>query len=350
MLAEIRAEQLSFTADEAAALLGAERVQLSAEALADSRGPDRGLAGRRLPRRPVLVRPTERRRARAQPERQRPVRHQLLLRRGAQPGLGAGPRLHHHHVDPRPLLRAAVRRGRRHDGSRRAARRPGAHATCSWSRWTVMGDGSGSTTCSPRWRAASWRPGTPTGCRSCTSVLRSGTEANGHIDEAITHLRAAGLRREAARAGPGQLADLRRRRPSPHGARVAPVLGQEPRRLRPGRGRDGGMDGRAVRRRSRAGPARAVPRGVCRPRAAAGRVALGGVGAGADRGLVRLRRTARDAPGRERAVELETDGSVTVLCHGPSGAGSRRVRRRRAQPGDGAAGHGELSVRRRRPS
>ncbi len=161
-------------------------------------GPDRGLAGRRLPRRPVVVRPPERRRARPQLQWQRPVRHQLLLRGGAQPGLGAGPRLHPHHVDPRPLLRAAVRRGGRHDRTRPRSSTTWSAGTCSWSRWTAMGAGSGSTTCSPRWPGASWRPGTPTGCRSCTSARRSGTEANGHIDEAITHLRAAGLRAEAA--------------------------------------------------------------------------------------------------------------------------------------------------------
>ena len=64
LLAEIRAEQLSFDSDEAATLLGAEQRPAVSAGPRASHGTDRGLAGRCLPCRPVVVRPPGRRRAR----------------------------------------------------------------------------------------------------------------------------------------------------------------------------------------------------------------------------------------------------------------------------------------------
>ena len=175
LLAEIRAEQLSFTAEEAAALLGTEQVQLSAPALAQLMGRTEGwpagvyLAGLSLSGRPdadelvrgsggndrfvtsyfseeVLSLDSER------------VRDFILttsiLDRFCAPLCDAVGR--HDRLGTRSSTTWSAR-------------------TCSWSRWTAMVAGSGSTTCSPRSPAASWRPGTPTGCRSCTSALPSGT-------------------------------------------------------------------------------------------------------------------------------------------------------------------------------
>ena len=92
----------------------AERVELSEPGVAQLCGADRGVAGRRLPRQPVLVRATGRRRARPRSSGTNRFVTSYFCRGGAQPGLRAGPGLHPHHVDPRPVLRVAVRRRRRH--------------------------------------------------------------------------------------------------------------------------------------------------------------------------------------------------------------------------------------------
>ena len=307
-------------------------------------GPDRGLAGRRLPRRPVPVRPPGRRRARPRLQRHRPLRHQLLLRGGAQPGLGAGPGLHHHHVDPRPLLRAAVRRGRRHDRARPRSSTTSSARTCSWSRSTRRAAGSGSTTCSPRWPGASSRPGTPTGCPELHQrAAAAGTRRTATSTRRITHLRAAGLRAEAAELVQANWLTFVDAGRAPTVLAWLQSLGQEPRRLRPGRGGDGGLDGRASSATRPGWPgtcsrSRGTPTtGRCptgRARSSRPWRSSGGCSATAD--------LSRCGGRSQRAVELETDGLSPFYSIAHLGAGSRRVRRRRAQPGDGPAGQGDL--------
>ena len=65
LLAEIRAEQLSFDSDEAASVARRRAGPAVSAGPRAPHGTDRGVAGRRLPRRPVVVRSPGRRRARA---------------------------------------------------------------------------------------------------------------------------------------------------------------------------------------------------------------------------------------------------------------------------------------------
>ena len=175
LLAEIRADQLSFDSDEAARLLGAEQVQLSAPGLAHLMGQTEGWpAGVYLAALSLSDRSDADELVRSRGVN-RPVRHQLLRRRGAQPGLGPVARVHPHHVDPRPLLCAAVRRGRRHDRFGTASRRAGAAepvpgpARRRWSLVPLPPPVRGSR---PQ-RAGG--PARRSHRRSCTSARRSGT-------------------------------------------------------------------------------------------------------------------------------------------------------------------------------
>ena len=210
--------------------------------------------------------------------------------------------------------------------------------------------GSGSITCSRRWPGASWRPGTPTGSPELHERAAQWHRTNGHIDEAITHLRAAGLRREAAElvqanwltfvdAGraPTVLAWLQSLGRNPDGfdpaeavtaAWMAALFGDEAGLARHVQSLEGYAD---------YGP---LPDGS-RSVESALSVIEGMFGYGGPLAMRRAESASRGAGDRR---------SLAVLRDRSSGAGSRRVRHRRAQPGDGAAGHGRLSARRRRPS
>ena len=146
-------------------------------------------------------------------------------------------------------------------------------------------------------------------------------QANGHVDEAITHLRAAGLRHETAEliqanwltfvdAGraPTVLSWLQSLGRNPDGfdpaeavtaAWMAAMFGDEAGLARHLQSLEGYAD---------YGP---LPDGS----------ALGRVGAGSHRGAVRLRRTSGDARATHRAVELETDGLSPFYCMAHLGLG-----------------------------
>ena len=126
-LAEIRADDLGFTADEAVELLARERrprcpTTRSSQLMERTEGWPAGLYLATL----VAGRASRPRRLRPSVQRRQPLRRRLPDRGGAQPAHRSRARLHHDRLDPGPVLGPAVRPRRRHHRLRGDPPRPGA--------------------------------------------------------------------------------------------------------------------------------------------------------------------------------------------------------------------------------
>ena len=177
-LTEIRAADLRFTDDETGTFLaGATGLDLDAGRRRRPRRPHRGLDRLAAARSALTARTRGPVCVHRRVRRRRPVRRGLPRRGGPRPPAGRGPRVPARDLDPRPALRAAVRRGVR--GHRRRARcsSPWSAATCSSSRSTRSVAGTATTTSSPTCCAATCSPSAQATSPSCTggrAVVRGG--------------------------------------------------------------------------------------------------------------------------------------------------------------------------------
>ena len=134
------------------------------------------------------------------------------------------------------------------------------------------------------------------------------------------HSLASGSTSEAAHAGAGQLAPVRRRRPDGHGGRLARRAGPGRHRQRSGSESHGCVDGGAVRRPR--GPDGSSDRagGVQGARAASGRQPVGRVRDRHDPGPLRVRRSDRDDERRPAGARAGDGRPFAVLLDRPPGA------------------------------
>ena len=175
-LVEIRAADLRFTPDEAAAYLNESMgLDLGAERRRRPRGADR-----RVDRRPPAgsaLDPGTRRRRRLHRRlcRRRPLHRRLPRRRSPAPSDRGGPELPAAHLDPGP---ADAARSAMPSPAGRAARpcwRRSIAGTCSWSRLTTAAGGIATTSSSPTCCGRAWWMSSPTACLSFTGARATGT-------------------------------------------------------------------------------------------------------------------------------------------------------------------------------
>ena len=149
-LVEIRAADLRFTPDEAAAYLN-EVMGLDADGAGRRRagGAHRGLDRRAPAGRALDAGPRRRRRLHRRLRRRRPLRRRLPGRGGAAAPARGVQALPAADLHPRPAERPAVRRRHRRRAAARPCWRRWTAATCSWSRSTTAAAGTATTTSSP---------------------------------------------------------------------------------------------------------------------------------------------------------------------------------------------------------
>ena len=192
-LLELRADELRFTAAEAAEFLNG-RLGLGPRAgrRRPARRPHRGLARRHLPGRAVARGRRGPPRAGRGVRRHERARRRLPRHRGARRPPAGAAAVHAAHGGARAALRAALRR---RAATRRARRRRSSRSrarTSSCCRSTTTAAGTASTTssrssCGPSSSGASRRS-----CPSCTARASAWHRASGTTDEAIHHAVAAG--------------------------------------------------------------------------------------------------------------------------------------------------------------
>ena len=97
------------------------------------------------------------------------------------------------------LSRRAVRCGHRPGLTARRCWSRWSGRTCSWCRWMRCAAGGATTTCSPTCSAPACSSNSPIGSRHCTATLPPGHEEHGLADDAVRHAVAAGEMTWAAR-------------------------------------------------------------------------------------------------------------------------------------------------------
>ena len=175
-LVEIRAADLRFTADEAAAYLNeAMGLALTAAGRRRAGGADRGLDRRAPARGAVDAGPRRRRRLHRRVRRRRPLHRRLPGRGGPAAPARRRPELPAADLDPEPADRPAVRRRHRPGRRRGHARGARPRRTCSWSRSTTAATGTATTTCSPTCCGPACSTSSRTTSRSSTGGRATGT-------------------------------------------------------------------------------------------------------------------------------------------------------------------------------
>ena len=163
-LAELRAADLRFSAEEAAAFLGAGMgLRLAEDAGGGAGRAHRGLGGRAAAGRAGAARPARPGGVRGRLRRRPPARGRLPGEPRCWTASRPDSALPAGDLRARPAVRPAVRRPAVPPAAPATARRSWrswSGPTCSWCRWTTSGAGTATTTCSPTPCAPGW-PGRP---------------------------------------------------------------------------------------------------------------------------------------------------------------------------------------------